>query len=188
MKIIVLTGAPGSQKTRTMLREVAQNPARYLIAVPRIALIEEHRRFIIEAAMDAGTAPPLIREAHSGRRGKVERQLDDATHEVNEAGVGIVFVTHESLRAADFSTCAGWHARIDEIPDTIRPGAFHAAGADRHLAPLYYLEPVTDEWSRAKRQTNLSSSEIMNDDAMNEIAAFHKEAASPNGLYVNVRS
>src|SRR4051812_37042940 len=100
MDITIRKGPPGAQKTREMLRGVIRTPGLYLLAVPRIDLIAEQIKFLTE---EAGKRLPPIREAHSGKRGKVQRRLDDAAREFASTSHAIVFVTHEGLRTSDLS-------------------------------------------------------------------------------------
>ena len=114
-----------------MLREVLQEPGRYLVATPRINLINEQIAFLQATASELGLLMPDLRKVHGKQRrlGNVQRQLADAVRDLAGSSHAVVFVTHEALRQADLSAFAGWHGRIDEIPDTVRSGTFKAAAA-----------------------------------------------------------
>ena len=121
LKITLLTGPPGCQKTRTMLREVLAVPGRYLVACERIDLIEEHSQFLQQEAQRASIGLPDLRHIHGQQRraGNVARQMGDAATELSTSQHAVVFITHEGLRLGDLGNFAGWHARIDEQPQSV---------------------------------------------------------------------
>jgi hypothetical protein len=97
-------------------------------------------------------------------------------------------VTHEGLWTGDLSKFADWHARIDEIPDTVTSNQFQAGAAYQHLEPSYDLDPVGDgRWWHVKTKASAPSlNEVLNDTAAKPLASFHKAARSSSGVFVDV--
>jgi hypothetical protein len=188
VKIPILKGPPASQKTRTMLTEVLKFPARYLFACPRVDLIEEQVKFLTDKAAELDISLPEIVSVHAGRRASVPRQMDDAAQDFADTHHAIVFVTHEGLRTGDLTKFTGWHAKIDEIPDTIVSGSFKAGAAHRQFAPIYDLVPIGDgNWWRVEPITEaLRHNEFLNDTAAKPLAPFHKAVRSRAGVFVDI--
>jgi hypothetical protein len=132
-----------------MLREVLAVPGRYLVACERIDLIEEHSRFLQQEAQRASIGLPDLRHIHGQQRraGNVARQMGDAATELSTSQHAVVFITHEGLRLGDLGNFAGWHARIDEQPQSVASDSFKAGAAHAYLKQMYDLERLIEgEW------------------------------------------
>jgi hypothetical protein len=190
MIVDLIEGAPGTQKSRTLMIGMVQNPGRYLMASPRIALMKEQAIFIREKAGELGIPAPLLTLIHSenGQPGDVHRQLANAAAKYANAKHVVVLITHETLRAADMSRFAGWHARIDEVPDGVTSGSFQAGAAFQILDPIYRLHPMGESgWSEVVlREQGLRPSEVMHDTGAQPLEAFHQCASGKNATFVNV--
>ena len=66
MKIKVVSGPPGCGKTWALLSEMLERPSRYILASPRIDLIEE-REHDLKTLAAASEASPLIRMIYGGQ-------------------------------------------------------------------------------------------------------------------------
>jgi hypothetical protein len=163
----------------------------YLVATPRIDLINEQIAFLQATAAELGLRMPDLRKVHGKQRrlGNVQRQLADAARDLAGLSHAVVFITHEALRQADLSPFAEWHGRIDEIPDTIRSGTFKAAAAHQHLAPIYDIKSLDAKWSYIEPKDGVMRfTEILNDDSTKQLATFHKETNNRSGLFINIRA
>ncbi len=143
MKIDVLTGRPGAGKTSEFIDEMTSVPGRYLFASPAIHLMPERVEKLWEKAAEAGTSP-LIREVHSkallgGVGGNVHRRIADAPELHTGDEHAILLAMHEGMMNADLSAYAGWHARIDEVPNVLLSGAFRVPVTFMALEALYRL-------------------------------------------------
>jgi hypothetical protein len=188
MKITILKGPPGSQKTRTMLTEILQAPGKYLVALPRVDLMKEQSEFLKARAAELKIPLPDIRLVHNDCPGNVPNQMKAAARDFADAHHAVVFITHEGLRIGDLTQFADWHARIDEIPDTIVSGSFKAGAAHHHLAPIYNLVPVDDGnwWHVEPNAGGLQTNEVLNDTAVKALAHFHKAVRSQSGVFVDI--
>src|SRR5918995_1003105 len=85
MFIKVLSGPPGCGKTLTLLKELIDRPGRYLLASPRIDLIEERERDLksmiaAKLSNEASFTTPVILTIHGGksRSAPILRQITEA--------------------------------------------------------------------------------------------------------------
>jgi hypothetical protein len=192
MTVTIIAGVPGSRKTQAMLTEVLTIPRRYLVASPRIDLISEYHDFICGEAQRLGLRIPEMGDAHgkTKRRGNVQRQINDAVTELKNSSHAVLFVTHEGLRTSNLDMLAGWHARIDEVPDSLLSDSFSASAAYHYLEEFFDLEPVGDgKWSHVLPREGTSAPntrQLMRDDVLNRLAAFHKQVRSERGVLVDV--
>ena len=139
----VLVGAPGCGKTTRMLREMAEQPGRYVLAAPRQDLLEEHTARLQGFAAQSGTTPTL-QTIHSrqGARERVGRRVTEALAAPHADAHVVVAITHEALLSLDGAMLADWHVRIDEIPDAaVRSGQVRIGASWPALAAYYALEP-----------------------------------------------
>jgi hypothetical protein len=177
-------------KTTTMLLNALQNPDRYLIAAPRIELIQEQTRFLSAKALELGVKLPTIRVAHGGNRslGDVRRQISDCAAELKNVKHAILYVTHEGLKLADLQPFAGWHGCIDEVPDGPKSNSFSASATFRQFADAFDLEPVGDaEWWRVLRKPGAPSpQEIRRDSTIKSLAEFYKAVNGGQDVFVNI--
>jgi hypothetical protein len=173
-----------------MLQVTLLNPGRYLIASPRIELMEEQAQFLQEEAAKLGKSMPPLRLIHAKRshRGDVSRQMADAARDLKDEDHCIVFITHEGLRIGDLTPFTNWHACVDEIPDSTISGSFSGAATWQYLAGVFDLKPVGDDkWSEVILRPNAPSmNEVINDDLMQPLAAFHKQVRAGQGVFVNL--
>jgi hypothetical protein len=191
VKIDVLTGRPGAGKTSEMIEEMTGVPGRYLFASPAIHLMPERVEKLREKAAEAGTSP-VIREVHSkallgGVGGNVRRRIAEAPdlHAGDEHV--ILLAMHEGTMNADLSAYAGWHARIDEVPNVLLSGAFRVPVTCGAMAALYDLEEVAEGWWRiVPREGTPDVSAFRADDFLQDLAPFHRRARSAQGVFVNI--
>jgi hypothetical protein len=177
-------------KTTTMRLNALRNPDHYLIAAPRIELIQEQTRLLAEKAVELGVKLPQIRVAHGGNRslGDVRRQISDCAAELKKFDHAILYVTHEGLKLADLQPFAGWHACIDEAPDGPKSGSFSASATFRQFADAFDLEPVGDgKWYRVLRKPGAPSpQEIRRDSTIKSLAEFYKAVNGSQDVFVNI--
>ena len=189
----MLVGPPGCGKTNELLAEMAGVPGRYLFALPTTELIDEKLRDLIREAANLGTEP-VVRAIHSrvaGRRSvSISREIAEAVEELSALPHVVLVVTHEGMMATDF-TCAegrGWNARIDEVPSATVAGEIRVPSSSRFFEASYGLSPVEGaEWHRVSPTADAPGlNDLRADDLMSGLAAFHKRAKSPEGVFVDV--
>jgi hypothetical protein len=192
-RVEVLVGPLGCGKTQELLAEMAGKPGRYLFALPTTELIDEKLRDLNREAADLGTEP-VVRAIHSrvaGRRSvSISREIAEAVEEFSALPHIILVVTHEGMMATDFA-CAegrGWNARIDEVPSATVAGEFRVPSSSRFFEAAYDLTPVEGaEWHRVSLKADSPTmADMMADDLVNGLTAFHKRAKSPQGVFVDV--
>lgn len=182
---IILTGRAGSGKTTIMFDEIARLCGRYILAVPRRDLIEEHTLRLKALSQDHGTclSITLIHSDQSAREA-VGRRITEAL-EVSAAKDHIVIViTHAALIELDPALIAGWHVRIDELPEGGIVSGRVALGATwPALERQYALNPGDPPgWSVArprKEVTPLPLSAITMD-AAQDLIGLHRALMNPN--------
>lgn len=196
VKLHLLTGAPGCGKTRKMLDEMIAEPGRYLLCSPRTSLIDEQAAYLrgSAAALDRAVDIIPIHSAQKGQRGDVLRRLRDVVLEsaaISGDDHRIVIVTHEALLTLDPSAIAGWHVRIDEVPDIISSGSMRIratwGSADRH----HTLQPLEGTaWARVVDRDDvarLDRRQLVEDDATT-LNAFRAVASNRNrDTFVDLR-
>ncbi|WP_458439161.1 hypothetical protein, partial [Methylorubrum extorquens] len=192
MQFRIYSGPPGCQKTRTMLRRMLDQPARYLLAAPRTALLDEHADFLGNEARARGMTI-CIEVVHADQGlPDVPRRIADACHDLPQDSHAILLITHEALRSVDLSpfveTESPWHARVDEIPDALASGTFKAPASAQYLGQVYDLAPTDAEgWWRATLKPDAPApSALMADTHLRDLVAFDKRARSLRGVLVNV--
>ena len=194
MQVALISGPPGCQKTRTMLRGMLDQPARYLLAAPRTALLDEHADSL-KKEVSARRIPIRIEVVHADQgRPDVPRRIADACQSLAQDAHAILLITHEALRSIDLKpfveTESPWHARVDEIPDALASGTFKAPASAQYLGQVYDLAS-TDAvgWWRATLKPDAPApSALMADTHLRDLVAFDKRARSHQGggVLVNV--
>ena len=148
----VLSAPPGGGKSTALLNEVASEPGLYVIAAPRIDLIEEQAerlRGLVEH-MDPLTRPTItVVHSEQAVKGDVDRRLRDAIDD-NTAPHAVVITTHIALMALAPGDVDGCHVRIDETPETgVLSGVVGLGASWPTMAARYDLVPGPQAgWSR----------------------------------------
>jgi len=187
--ITVLTGPPGCRKTTRMREGAIETPGLYLFSMPTIALIEEQ-----EAAFRAALPSLLVFAIHGDAKPKrkINRQIEEALSVINDAGCrhAIVMITHVSMMAEDLSVFAGWHARIDEAPNSVQSGKVTVKGAEPLFQSLFTLEDFGhDGWSVLKPNgPRPSFFDTKNNPALAPIEELIRLSYRPSGVLVDVKS
>lgn len=189
--ITIIEGLPGSGKTFRMLNEMITCLGRYILAVPRTALIEEHVLSLRSLAGQPGAQPTII-SIHSDQRvaGPIQRRVVDACRQHQNAHHVILAITHEGLQSIDPAEIKGWHVRIDETPDAVASGKFQVPVGSRLLETLYDLTNVEGtKWCKVQSKADSPSiRHFIQDDLVDQLAAFHKRVLSVSGVYVDVKT
>ena len=144
LNVNILTGPPGSGKSVELLTQAAKSPARYLLAVPLINLIEEHA-----ATLKRLNPGLVVIPAHSQAKAKrtVAAHLTRIAAEITSKHV-VVAITHESLLGLDLQAFADWRLLIDETPNAVVSGASRWAAVGHLLPTACGLSPVGQRgWS-----------------------------------------
>ncbi len=144
----IFCGAPGDGKSITMTSTMLANSGRYLLATPRIDLVEEQVAFLRANRPKGKFIAITPVHCEQKQRTKVERRLRDVLIGHATTPHAIVAVTHETLLKTDPDLLRGWHVGIDEIPDgAVRGGTFEATTTWPSLAHYYKLLPlVGGQW------------------------------------------
>jgi hypothetical protein len=187
MKCTILTGSPGSQKTKTMLERMLSAPSRYVVALPRNALIEEKARDLIARARETRVTVAIV-PIHSDQPRKKEqnvlRRVEDALRLHSDSSHVILLVSHETFSNLDASFIEGWHVGIDEnLDNAVAAGSFSATATWSALDRQYGLDPLSDgqTWEVRPREgvARLKRGEFTKDVAQ-DLVEFHKCCNNPN--------
>lgn len=185
----VLTGMPGSGKTRKLMREMAARKGRYIFATSRIDLINERTGDLRQQAAAAGTNP-TIRAIHGEAdiRLPVLAEIADVPHLHQHEEHVVVFITHEGMMGANLDGFAGWHILIDETPAAIASNAFTVPATATYLEAAYDLAPLDGTgWSRLVLKPEAPNpAAIIRDEFLKGLATIDKRARSSHGVYVDI--
>ena len=191
LQVSVVIGVPGSGKTYSLLQKMINQPAKYLVALPR-------RDFIIE------TMAPLISKISSQhlpikingiyhdpdkpRQIPVTTQLEQAPELYRSADHVILFATHEGIMASDLSSYNDWNIVIDETPNAVLSDAKHLGVSARLLKLFIDLSPTTTKgWSRAMLNANAPTQlEIHKDECLKSLGDLFKRLRSDQAVYFNI--
>ena len=192
-QVEVRVGPPGCGKTTEFVIETTTRPHRYIIALPTIGLLEEVAGRLCHEAAKSGTLP-VIRAVHGRAEGQrsviVSRMIMEAIEEYATLPHVILIITHEGMMATDFHSTAAssWHIRIDEVPSAIAAGEFRIPSASRYFEAAYTLTATEDNWHQVALASDAPRMmDMMADDLLKGLAAFHKRAKSPQGVCVDVK-
>src|SRR3712207_60421 len=122
----VLTGTPGSGKTRKMIEKMPTRKGWYVFATSRIELVEERIQDLRRQALASGT-DPTVRAIHGKTergRGPVLAEIEDTASLHQHEEHAVVFITHEGMMGANLDGFAGWHIYIDENPAAVCSDVF----------------------------------------------------------------
>lgn len=139
IEIKVLTGPPGCRKTTRMREDALRVPGLYLFSMPTKALIEEQAAEFRKAQP---SLPVFSVHADIKPKRKINRQIEEALAAVRDGGHqhAVVMLTHVSMMAEDLTGFHGWHARIDEAPNSVQSGKVAVTGAEALFESLFALE------------------------------------------------
>ncbi len=98
-----------------MLDEIATVPGCYILAAPRIDLVEEQAARLRSLARSTALVVVVIHSRQPPR--SVDRRLRQALAGA-EGGHVVVVTTHEGLMGLTRDDFEGWHIRIDELPES----------------------------------------------------------------------
>lgn len=183
----ITSGPPGSQKTLTTLRRTLDQPARYLLAAPRTALLDEHADFLKNEARARGmTIRVEVVHADQGLP-NVPRRIADTCQSLSQETHAVLLITHEALRSIDLGPFTEaddpWHVRVDEVPDALASGTFKAPASAQYLGSVYDLAPAEAQgWWRATLKPDAPApSALMADTHLRDLVAFDKRARAHQG-------
>lgn len=186
----LLTSPPGGGKSTAMLAEMAARPAPYILAVPRIDLIDEHHARFLEMF----TEIPVIVPVHSrqGKDGSVDRRLRAALEGATSPHT-LVITTHAAMMGLEPSAFTGWNIRWDENPEAALVSGVVGLGASWHMmAALYDLVPGAEpNWYRVVPRPGVQPVTLSQhiNDVGNRLTELHRLAGSPSRIVeVDVRS
>lgn len=189
MKIAVFSGAPGAGKSITLVRQIASTPGKFILACPRIDLINERIRDLTSAAIAAGTEP-LIVSAHSQSPSPlpVIQQVRDKFADVANTVHAVIAITHDTLVMLNPVEMAGWHVAIDEQVSGLSSNRHVIPAAARILRESYDIVPSSKPgWGcLVPRSGAITYGETMRDNSLSKLADLVKWAASPQGVVVNI--
>jgi hypothetical protein len=187
MKCTILTGSPGSQKTKTMLENMLSTPSRYVVALPRNALIDEKARDLIARAQETQVqvaVVPIHSDQPRQKEQNVLRRVEDALRLHSASQHAILLVSHETFSWLNVSLIEGWHVGIDEnLDNAVAAGSFSATATWSALDRQYGLDPLADgqTWAVCPREgvARLKRGEFTKDVAQ-DLVEFHKCCNNPN--------
>lgn len=187
--ITVLTGPPGSRKTTRMREEALAHPGLYLFCMPTVALIEEQADAFRKARP---SLPVFTIHGDAKPKRKINRQIEEALATIRDAGHAhaVVMLTHVSMMAEDLSVFAGWHARIDEAPNSVQSGKVTVKGAESLFESLFVLEDFGHPGWRVLKPAGPRPSyyDTKNNPALAPIEELIRLAYRPTGVLVDAKS
>ena len=184
MHIDVIVGVPGCGKSHKIISESAITHGRYLFSLPTIDLIEEQA---VRFRSLNSKAHCLQVHSRSTARGNVSRQIGDLASFGRGHHV-VAMVTHEALMSTDLSGFHGWHARIDEPPNSLMGGQINLSASIAAFKNDFTLEPVSgSNWSQLRPlHLGITWTAYAKDTLWRELTDFRKLAARPQGVCVNL--
>ena len=189
MKIAVFSGAPGAGKSITLVRQIASTPGKFILACPRIDLINERIRDLTSAAIAAGTEP-LIVSVHSQSPSPlpVIQQVRDKFADVANTVHAVIAITHDTLLMLNPAEMAGWHVAIDEQVSGLSSNRHVIPTAVRILRESFEIVPAAwTGWGRlVPRSGAVTYGEMMRDSSLSKLADLVKWAGSPHGVHVDI--
>ena len=138
--IKVLIGPPGCGKTEYLHNTMLSSPGRWLLALPRTALIDEQAAALTTKVLKNRISPSItaIHSDQPNKRGKVGRRIEGALRDHSSSEHSVVIITHEGLLGVDPTLLEGWGIAVDEVPESgVLSGEFKAGNGWRILADLY---------------------------------------------------
>lgn len=187
--IKVLTGPPGCRKTTRMREDALRVPGLYLFSMPTKALIEEQAAEFRKAQP---SLPVFTVHADIKPTRKINRQIEEALAAVRDGGHqhAVVMLTHVSMMAEDLTGFHGWHARIDEAPNSVQSGKVAVTGAEALFESLFALEDFGHAKWRVLKPLGPRPSyfETKNNPALAPIEELIRLAYRPSGVLVDTKS
>lgn len=189
VEIKVLTGPPGCRKTTRMREDALSAPGLYLFSMPTKALIEEQAAEFRKAQP---SLPVFTVHADIKPKRKINRQIEEALAAVRDGGHqhAVVMLTHVSMMAEDLMGFHGWHARIDEAPNSVQSGKVAVKGAEALFESLFALEDFGHAKWRVLKPVGPRPSyfETKNNPALAPIEELIRLAYRPSGVLVDIKS
>jgi len=189
VKIKVLTGPQGGGKSAAMRKEVIANPGLYLFALPTRDLIKEQVADFFAAAPWLETLPVYSAPGRSG----TARRLKEAREDLERCGVkhAVIFTTHATLLDHPLDGFSGWHARIDEAPNSVKAGRMNIAVATRDWLKTSFdlVRGPDDEWAAIRFKGKAPEwKAVERDAAASALKEFIAEARRPERVFVHATS
>lgn len=188
MRVRVLQGPPSCGKTHQLLTEITSNAGLYILASPRVELIEERERDLRAMLASSGQhAAVEVIHGENGRRAPVVTQIHEAVEEHRGDRHAVLLVTHEGLMSADVSNATGYHVMIDEMPLAVYMDEISVEAASVYFEQGYDLERLGPKLSRLHVREGASDlRSLLRDDMLRKAVLLHKKARSRQGVYVDV--
>jgi hypothetical protein len=170
------------------------SPGRWLLALPRTALIDEQAAALTTKVLKNRISPSItaIHSDQPDKRGKVGRRIEDALRDRSSSEHSVVIITHEGLLGVDPTLLDGWGIAVDEVPEGgVLSDVFKAGNGWRTLADLYRLIPLSENsrWHLVMPRDDVelpTIGEVIHDTAK-ALVPFHKAALSKTrGVYVDM--
>jgi hypothetical protein len=185
---------PASGKSEFFKRMAVHEPGRYLLVVPTQKLLSEHARGqdgIGQRIVDAGlpATAQVITISSTTHTRSVRRAVAEAADLYRDHSHVVVVCTHAALLTTDLSNFLGWTLLIDEVPNIVTCDTWKTSGSLAQFQTNYRLVPVpgNSNWSRVAVKVDApGTAMIASDDLVGGLAAFHRRALSPAGVYVNL--
>ena len=189
MDIAVIGGAPGAGKTHALVQEIVSVAAKYIIACPRIDLINERIIDIRSAASAIGVDMPII-SVHSDTPSPlpVIQQIRDKMADVMSLSHAVIAITHDALMAIDPIELTGWCIAIDEQISGLSSGRHVVPTAVRLLQDSFDIAPVATRpgWGKlVPRNESITYGDALRDAVLAQLAGLIKAAHSPHGAMVD---
>jgi hypothetical protein len=177
-----------------MLERMLSTTSRYVVALPRNALIDEKARDLIATARETNVSVaivPIHSDQPQRREKNVLRRVEDALRQHATSEHAILLVSHETFSNLDVSLIQDWHVGIDENLDSaVAAGSFSATTTWPALKQRYDLDPLSNgqTWQVRPHEdiASLKRGAITKDVAQG-LVEFHKCCNNPNrAVFVNL--
>ena len=188
MPITVFGGAPGAGKSVALIAQVARTPGLYLLACPRIDLIEERVRDLTAAAVQIGAEPNIAQVHTETKRGlPVAQRVRERMAAVKSLPHAVIAITHDTLMMLDPSEIIGWHVAIDEQVAGLCGNSHVIPVTVRLLRDSFDIVPTTKTgWGRlVPRPGAITYGEALRDASLKGLVDLVKWAGSPHGVMVD---
>jgi hypothetical protein len=141
-----------------MLDKMLSTPTRYVVALPRNALIDEKARDLIARAQETQVqvaVVPIHSDQPRQKEQNILRRVEDALRLHSASQHAILLVSHETFSWLNVSLIEGWHVGIDEnLDNAVAAGSFSATATWSALDRQYGLDPLADgqTWAVCPRE------------------------------------
>jgi hypothetical protein len=190
MLIDIITGKPGVGKTDHVIEEIIGAQGKYVIACPKIKLLDEVKTRIEANAAHKGVRGPeiaLIHAQNNNRKLSVIQRIEGTPTDYRKIDHVVALITHEGMMSADMSRFQGWSIFIDEVPNSIQSGILKGPALAYFMDVAYSLSPHPYEagWSQVSaKEDGPRPGSVQRDPMLSGLTEFDKRVRGSGSVYV----